>query len=274
MLVRSGVSPRNRKVLKRKVQHRDDTTAGGNNSQFLNHASHLKAAHMNQMRKRKRDFFNRINYSQTLSVVVLPLFALVYLVQVLSRIVPENTATLIFSCIYYNFTMLAFTAGYHKCFAHNAFRPQFMFLGDVLCGFGSSLGMGSIKWWVSLHRSHHQFTDDTERDPYLIKRGFTWAHWGWLIKKPKIVTFYEEFMEHEFPQEIQAKKDHLEAKRALVNEVDFDEEYCDDELEILKNNYELSVHELILWQNRYYFLFFVLSTLVVPVAITVIICKK
>lgn len=269
----SGVSARNRKVLKRKVQHRDDSTAGGNNSQFLNHASHLKAAHMNQMRKRKRDFFNRINYSQTLSVVVLPLLALVYLFKYCPGLVPENKATLIFSCIYYNFTMLAFTSGYHKCFAHNAFRPQFMFLQVYFAVFGSSLGMGSIKWWVSLHRSHHQFTDDTERDPYLIKRGFTWAHWGWLIKKPKIVTFYEEFMEHEFPQEIQTKKDHLEAKRALVNEVDFDEEYCDDELEILKNNYELSVHELILWQNKYYFLFFILSTLVIPVAITVVICK-
>lgn len=228
---------------------------------------------MNQMRKRKRDFFNRINYSQMFSVVVVPMIALIYLFKYSTSILPENKSTLIFCCIYFNFTMLAFTSGYHKCFAHNAFRPHYRILQFYFAVFGSSIGLGSIKWWVTLHRAHHQFTDDTERDPYLIKRGFAWAQWGWLVKKPKTVTFYDEFMKHEFPLDDELRIKQHESKKALVNEVEFDEEYLNDELEILTNNYKLQVNELILWQDKYYFLFFILSTFILPISVTVFYCK-
>merc|ERR1719230_1985668 len=36
--------------------------------------------------------------------------------------------------------------------------------------------------WCLDHRAHHRYTD-TERDPYNIKRGFWYAHMGWLLKK-------------------------------------------------------------------------------------------
>ena len=68
--------------------------------------------------------------------------------------------------------MLAFTSGYHKYFAHNSFKVKAELLKYYFCIFGSSCGLGSVRWWAGLHRAHHHFTDDTERDPYLIKRGF------------------------------------------------------------------------------------------------------
>ncbi|MCE7902604.1 MAG: acyl-CoA desaturase [Gammaproteobacteria bacterium PRO9] len=34
--------------------------------------------------------------------------------------------------------------------------------------------------WVSQHRDHHRYVD-TDRDPYSIKKGFFYAHLGWMI---------------------------------------------------------------------------------------------
>lgn len=34
--------------------------------------------------------------------------------------------------------------------------------------------------WCNDHRAHHRYTD-TEKDPYTIKKGFWWAHMGWLV---------------------------------------------------------------------------------------------
>lgn len=76
-------------------------------------------------------------------------------------------------------TGLGITVGYHRLFAHatyTASRPiQFLLLF-----FGAAAFEQSALAWSSQHRDHHQFVD-TERDPYNIKKGFFWAHMGWLI---------------------------------------------------------------------------------------------
>lgn len=38
----------------------------------------------------------------------------------------------------------------------------------------------SVFEWCKDHRAHHRFTD-TDKDPYNIKKGFWWAHMGWLL---------------------------------------------------------------------------------------------
>ncbi|KAK6454393.1 stearoyl-CoA desaturase [Scheffersomyces xylosifermentans] len=248
------------KVQKRKVQHSPSST-----NQLLNHASQLKNTHMKEMRRRKRDFLRRINYGYTFTVAVLPALALIYLIRTSESFIPEKQETLYFTCIYYNITMLAFTAGYHKYFAHNSFKVRFKFIQYFFAIFGASSGLGSIRWWASLHRAHHHFTDDTERDPYSIKRGFTWAHWGWLIKKPKITTFYHEFMEQEFPKNTEASK--------IINEATIDEdgiEYSQGDLK--RNDYDEYLQQLLIWQESRYLILFFITTFLIPVLITVIVC--
>lgn len=232
--------------------------------ELLRNASQLKNAHINEMRKRKRDFLKRINYHHTFTAVVLPAAALIYMFEYQVALVPANIRTLIFSVVYFNLTMLAFSAGYHKCFTHNSFRPRFRVVLAAFAVLGAGVGLGSIRWWASLHRAHHQFTDDTEKDPFSIKRGFFWAHWGWLVKKPKLVSFYDEFIEQEFP---------TSANRNLVREVkklqgietdDFEYEAED----LTHQNYTLETHSLILWQDKAYEVLFVLSGLLLPAVIT------
>lgn len=48
---------------------------------------------------------------------------------------------------------------------------------------------GHIYEWVRDHRVHHKFVD-TDADPYNAKRGFFFAHMGWLIvrKHPDVIN--------------------------------------------------------------------------------------
>lgn len=178
-----------------KVRRR--VAAGTKGSRDSHLSVHLNHSQVLQMQKKKRDFLTRINYGLAATVVVLPLIAVIYCWR--TRAVPLFN-TWMFSIWYHQLTILSFTAGYHKFFAHNSFKVRFVGLAYFFVIFGSSIGLGSARWWAGLHRAHHRHTDDTERDPYLIKRGFLWAHWGWLLKKPKSNAFYEEFLEKEFPK--------------------------------------------------------------------------
>lgn len=170
---------------------------------------------------------------------------------------------------YFHVTMLAFTAGYHKHFAHNTFKVRFSVVLYFFITFGAGIGLGPVRIWAGLHRAHHHYTDDTERDPYLIKRGFLWAQVGWLLKKPKINTFYEQFIEQEFPSQI-AKEVHNEAKYDISPEIDTDIT-TDDENDFSPLEYNLNC--LLLWQQKYYFVLFVISSIIIPGILAVWICQ-
>jgi len=76
-------------------------------------------------------------------------------------------------------TGLAITAGYHRLFSHVTYKahPAVRFLAVF---FGSAAFEQSALEWSSQHRDHHLYTD-TDRDPYDIKKGFFYAHMGWLM---------------------------------------------------------------------------------------------
>ncbi len=76
-------------------------------------------------------------------------------------------------------TGMAITAGYHRLFSHATYKahPVVRF---ILVFFGSAAFEQSAIEWSSQHRDHHRYTD-TDRDPYDIKKGFFYAHMGWLM---------------------------------------------------------------------------------------------
>ena len=91
--------------------------------------------------------------------------------------------------VFYLFTGLGVTIGYHRLFTHQSFiarRP----LKIVLAIAGSMSVQGSIIDWVATHRRHHAFSD-REGDPHSPHldddssirgtiRGLWHAHIGWL----------------------------------------------------------------------------------------------
>src|SRR6266849_3388643 len=78
---------------------------------------------------------------------------------------------------------LSITLGYHRLFAHLAFRASWPVRAATLV-FGAASFEGSALEWVSDHRRHHKHVDH-EDDPYDITRGFFHAHVGWLLFKLK-----------------------------------------------------------------------------------------
>lgn len=78
---------------------------------------------------------------------------------------------------------LSITAGYHRLYAHRAYKAHRLF-ELVLLWFGSLSAQGSVLRWAYDHRLHHAHTD-THDDPHSIKTGFWYAHMLWLFKKPR-----------------------------------------------------------------------------------------
>lgn len=81
--------------------------------------------------------------------------------------------------VFYALTGLAVTAGYHRHFSHRAYdcHPVVQFLYLV---FGAAAMQNSVLCWAADHRDHHRYVDK-EQDPYNIKKGFLWAHIGWIF---------------------------------------------------------------------------------------------
>ncbi|KDN41691.1 putative stearoyl-CoA desaturase [Tilletiaria anomala UBC 951] len=91
--------------------------------------------------------------------------------------------TFIWSVIYYFFSGLGITAGYHRLWAHRAYTASKP-LQYILAFMGTSAVQGSIHWWARGHRAHHRYTD-TDLDPYGAHNGLLWSHIGWMILKPR-----------------------------------------------------------------------------------------
>eukprot|EP01084_Bolivina_argentea_P244778 409985_1 len=85
----------------------------------------------------------------------------------------------VWAVIYYVWTGLGITAGYHRLWSHKSYEASIAVQYFLMLG-GSGALQGSIKWWSLLHRAHHRWTD-TDFDPYNIQRGFFYAHVGWLL---------------------------------------------------------------------------------------------
>ncbi len=82
--------------------------------------------------------------------------------------------------VFYLFaTSMSITVGYHRLFSHVTYKAnpilQFLFLF-----FGAAAYEQSALCWSSQHRTHHLYVD-TDQDPYSIKKGFFYAHIGWLL---------------------------------------------------------------------------------------------
>ncbi len=89
--------------------------------------------------------------------------------------------------VYFCGALMAITAGYHRLYAHAAYKANPFFQCLVLF-FGSAAFEQSALRWASLHRTHHRYVD-TQRDPYNIKRGFFYAHMGWIIFEKPVMEY-------------------------------------------------------------------------------------
>lgn len=76
-------------------------------------------------------------------------------------------------------TPMGITVGYHRLFSHLTFKTNKV-IRFLLLFFGAAAFEQSALEWSAQHRDHHRYVD-TDQDPYSIKKGFFYAHIGWLI---------------------------------------------------------------------------------------------
>jgi stearoyl-CoA desaturase (delta-9 desaturase) len=80
----------------------------------------------------------------------------------------------------YYLRMFFVTAGYHRYFSHRGFKTGRVFQ-FVLAFMAQTSAQKGALWWASHHRAHHAYSD-TERDVHSpVRRGFWWAHVGWIL---------------------------------------------------------------------------------------------
>jgi len=119
-----------------------------------------------------------INWTNTLFLLGTPLVALIatpWYIATRGLSVPE-TVTFVFL---WSAIALSVTAGYHRLFSHRAYQASWPVRLFYLV-FGAAAFENSLLAWSADHRIHHSFVDQ-EKDPYNIKRGFWWAHMGWIL---------------------------------------------------------------------------------------------
>ena len=90
----------------------------------------------------------------------------------------------LFAFIFSILTNLSITMGYHRLYSHKSFEAHPL-LEAFLLFISAGAFQGSCLKWSSDHRIHHRF-EDTDKDPYSIKRGFWHAHMGWMMKNETV----------------------------------------------------------------------------------------
>lgn len=82
-------------------------------------------------------------------------------------------------------TGISITGGYHRYYAHRTYKTN-KFVEAIILFFSSMSIQGSALRWAFDHRLHHAHVD-TDEDPYSIKKGFWYAHFLWMMEKPRTV---------------------------------------------------------------------------------------
>lgn len=107
---------------------------------------------------------------------LLAVFAIVYL-----ACIEFSWWTVAFAAVWGILCSLSITGGYHRLFAHGAYRAAAPVRLFYLL-FGAASVQNSAIAWSADHRAHHANTD-REGDPYDITQGFGHAHIGWVLHK-------------------------------------------------------------------------------------------
>src|SRR5882724_58481 len=119
-----------------------------------------------------------------------------------------HRADLLLVCGLYFGRMFFITAGFHRYFAHRAYRTsramQFAlaFLASTSCQKG-------VLWWAAHHRAHHRYSD-TELDIHSPRRGFWWSHVGWILCRKHQATDWERIKDFaKYPELVWLNRYHL-----------------------------------------------------------------
>jgi stearoyl-CoA desaturase (delta-9 desaturase) len=129
-----------------------------------------------------KDFHEGIDWVTSVFLFLTPLFGLAGLFYYLSQGGIPYLSWMSFAFFIFA-TGTGITVGYHRLFSHKSYEASLP-VKVWLLFFGAATFQASAIEWCEDHRVHHKFVD-TDKDPYSIKKGFWYAHMGWLLQKRK-----------------------------------------------------------------------------------------
>ncbi|XP_075585788.1 acyl-CoA desaturase 1 isoform X2 [Dermatophagoides farinae] len=96
--------------------------------------------------------------------------------------------TVVAAILLYVYTGLGITAGAHRLWSHRSYKAKFP-LRLFLALAQTMAVQNHIYEWSRDHRVHHKYSE-TDADPHNAKRGFFFAHVGWLLcrKHPEVIN--------------------------------------------------------------------------------------
>jgi len=117
-------------------------------------------------------------------------FILLHLALLTVFLVPVTWPAVLLCAVTYYLRMFGITAGYHRYFAHRAYKTSRVFQ-FVLAWLGCSAMQKGPLWWAAHHREHHRHSD-TPRDPHSPhETSFWWSHVGWVLSDEHADTPWE-----------------------------------------------------------------------------------
>jgi stearoyl-CoA desaturase (delta-9 desaturase) len=113
------------------------------------------------------------------SYLRLAIFVAFHLLAVAAIWTGISRAALVLCAAVYTFQVLSVTVGYHRYFAHRAFRTsRAMQLVLAFCAQASF--QKGVLWWAAHHRYHHRHSDHDD-DLHSPKHGVWWSYAGWIF---------------------------------------------------------------------------------------------
>lgn len=108
------------------------------------------------------------------------MFILLHFIPLFALYTGVNAIDWLMCAILYLLRMFFITAGYHRYFAHRAFKLN-RFWQFIFAFMAETSGQKGVLWWSGHHREHHRLSD-TKADPHSLKQhGFWESHIGWIF---------------------------------------------------------------------------------------------
>ena len=138
---------------------------------------------------------HRINWISSIPFFAVHLFALVAVF-----FVPFHWSYVAWALGLYYARMWAVTAGYHRYFAHRAFKTSRLFQ-FVLAFLAETSAQKGVLWWAANHRHHHRESDQPADLHSPLQDGFWWSHVGWILSDAYVETREESIRDFaRFPE--------------------------------------------------------------------------
>ncbi len=127
-------------------------------------------------------------------------FVLLHVACVATLFVPFRWSWVALMLAMYAVRMFGITAGYHRYFSHRTYKlgRGWQFLMAFLA---ETSGQKGVLWWAAHHRVHHRHADQVPDIHSPLRRGFWWAHVGWVLSneydvyEPALIRDFEKFPE-------------------------------------------------------------------------------